>query len=78
MVWRLSSIPNWANPCSCVLQAEAAGTVPIQDFDFIALAVAEDKQRAAKGGERHVLLNQQSEAVDTFAKIDGLTVKINL
>lgn len=60
-----------------VSQAEA-GAVLIQDFDFIARSVTEEKQRAAKGGDRHVLLNQHSAAVDTFTKIDGLTVKINL
>ena len=46
-----------------------SGVIPPEGFDFIAGAVAEDIQRPVEGRVSPLLLNNQCEAVDAFAKI---------
>jgi len=51
------------------------GFIPVNDLEFVAFFVAEHKHLSAEHITAHFLLDDGSETVDGFAKIDRFTVQ---
>ena len=52
--------------------------VPVQRFDFVAMAVGEDVQRAGKGVQAQFLFDEHAQAVYGFSEVDGYGVQVDL
>jgi len=57
---------------------DKAVVFPHQTLDFVALAISEGIQRTAKRVESERLFDQQRQAIGLLAKINGLTIQVNL
>lgn len=52
--------------------------VPVQRLDAVAMAVGKNVQRAGKGAQAQLLLDEHAQAVDGFSEVDGLGVQVDL